>query len=171
MPTQPQFHRPASPRRLPHRAFVARTIVSVFLAASAPVAMQTADAVEPAAAPGNAKTGTAPRETVTPAFAHPIANVPGKTLTSLIVTYPPGGTTPSHRHGGAFVVGDVLEGAIRSRLGDGSVKVYKAGESWTEEPGAHHTMSENASATEPAKMIAVFVAHSSERDLLTFDKH
>ena len=80
----------------------------------------------------------APRETITPAFAHAITNVPGKTLTALVVTYPPGGKTPPHRHGQAFVVGYVLEGAIRSRLDNGKAQVFHAGESWTESPGVHH---------------------------------
>src|SRR2546423_522020 len=39
----------------------------------------------------------AQRETITPAFAHGVANVPGKTLTALVVTYPPGGKTPPHQ--------------------------------------------------------------------------
>jgi quercetin dioxygenase-like cupin family protein len=109
------------------------------------------------------------RESVTPAFAYPIANVPGKTMTGLIVTYPPGGKTPSHRHGRSFVVAYVLEGQIRSKLDNGEVRIYKAGESWTEKPGAHHVLSENASATEPAKIYAVLIAKSNAKDLLTFD--
>ena len=38
------------------------------------------------------------------------------------------------------------------------VKVYKAGESFFEPPGSEHLVSENASATEPASLLAVFVA-------------
>ena len=112
----------------------------------------------------------APRETVTPAFAYPIANAPGKQLTALIVSYAPGGKTPAHRHGRAFVVGYVLEGSIRSKLGNGEERVYRAGESWTEQPGAHHTVSENASATEPAKLLALLVAGKGAKDLVTIDK-
>jgi quercetin dioxygenase-like cupin family protein len=108
------------------------------------------------------------RETVTPAFSHPIMNVPGKSITSLVVTYPPGAKTPPHRHGRAFVVAYVLEGSIRSKV-DGVEKVYKAGESWTERPGAHHQVSENASATEPAKLMAYLIADSKAKDLLVFD--
>ena len=110
------------------------------------------------------------REEVTPAFAHPISNVPGKSLTGLIVTYPPGGTTPAHRHGQSFVVAHVLEGSIRSQLDTGEARVYKAGEGWTEEPGAHHVLSENASKTEPAKLFAILVAETGAKDLLTFDE-
>jgi len=80
----------------------------------------------------------APRETITPAFAHAIANVPDKTHTALVVAYPPGGKTPPHRHGQAFVVGYVLEGVIRSRIDSGKEQVFHAGESWTEKPGVHH---------------------------------
>lgn len=109
-------------------------------------------------------------ETITPAFAHAIPNVPGKTLTALVVTYKPGGTSLAHRHGSAFVVAYVLSGAIRSQLEGGQPKVYRAGESWTEAPGAHHLVSENASRTEPASLLAIFVADSSDTKLVTFDK-
>ncbi len=111
----------------------------------------------------------APREAVVPAYAYPIANVPGKSITTLIVNYPPGGKTPSHRHGKSFVVAYVLEGAVRSKLDNGEVKTYKAGESWTENPGAVHVVSENASSTEPAKILAVLIHQSKAKDLLTFD--
>jgi quercetin dioxygenase-like cupin family protein len=109
------------------------------------------------------------RETVTPAFAYPIVNVPGKSITALIVTYPPGAKTPPHRHGRSFVVAHVLEGQVRSKLDNGEVRIYKAGESWTEKPGARHVVSENASATEPAKVYAVLIAKTNAKDLLTFD--
>jgi quercetin dioxygenase-like cupin family protein len=112
----------------------------------------------------------APHETITPAFAEAIANVPGKTMTALVVDYAPGGKSMPHRHGQAFVVGYVLSGAIRSQVNGGEVHVYHAGEHWTEQPGAHHTMSENASDSEPAKLLAIFVADSDDKSLVTFDK-
>lgn len=112
----------------------------------------------------------AAHETVTPAFAHAIPNVPGKTITALVVTYQPGGTSMSHRHGSAFVVAYVLSGAIRSQLEGGEAKVYHAGESWTEAPGAHHLVSDNASQTEPASLLAIFIADSSDKKLVTYDK-
>jgi quercetin dioxygenase-like cupin family protein len=126
-------------------------------------------AVTLAVNPCSAQAVDAPRETVTPAFAHAIANVPGKTLTALIVTYAPGAKTPAHRHGQSFVVGYVLEGAIRSKLDNGEERVYRAGESWTEKPGARHSVSENASATEPAKLMALLVAKTNAKDLFTLD--
>lgn len=109
-------------------------------------------------------------ETIASAFAHVIPNLPGKTITALVVTYQPGGTSLAHRHGPAFVVAYVLSGAIRSQLQGGQPKVYHVGESWTEAPGAHHLVGENASQTEPASLLAIFVADSSDTKLVTFDK-
>jgi quercetin dioxygenase-like cupin family protein len=58
--------------------------------------------------------------------------------------------------------------AVRSRV-DGVEKVYKAGQSWTEKPGAHHQASANASATEPAKILAMLIADSKTKEFVTFD--
>jgi len=46
---------------------------------------------------------------------------------------------------------------------------FHAGENWTERPGDHHVISENASDTGPAKMLAIFVADSSDHDLVIWD--
>jgi len=61
----------------------------------------------------------------------------------------------------------VLKGAIRSQVNDGPVKVYRAGESFSENPGDRHGVSANASATEPARLLAVFVVDTSETNLTT----
>lgn len=118
-----------------------------------------------AAWPGLVPVGAAAQQsqTITPAFQNVIPNIPGKSLVAIVVTYPPGGTTPAHFHPhSAFVTGYVLSGAIRSRVNDGETKVFKAGESWTEPPGAYHPVSENASATEPASLLAIFVIDTAD---------
>jgi len=105
------------------------------------------------------------------AFDLAIPNIPGKSLTALVVDYPPGGGTPVHRHApSAFITGYVLEGAIRSQVDGGPVKVYRKGEYFTENPGAHHQVSENASKTEPAKLLAIFVVDTNEAPLTTLDQ-
>ena len=43
-------------------------------------------------------------------------------------------------------------------------------ESWTERPGDHHQVSQNASATAPAKLLAVFVVDTSDRQIVIPDK-
>jgi quercetin dioxygenase-like cupin family protein len=109
--------------------------------------------------------------TVTPAFREAIPNIPGKSLIAVVVDYPPGGKTPSHHHAkSAFVTGYVLAGAIRSQIDDGKVQVFRAGESFTEQPGAHHRVSANASDTEPAKLLAIFVVDTTDAELTTIDK-
>ena len=109
--------------------------------------------------------------TATPAFREAIANVPGKNLIAVVVEYPPGAKSPSHHHAkSAFITGYVLAGAIRSQVNDGEARVYRAGEHFTEAPGAHHRVSENASDTEPAKLLAIFVVDSDETALTTTDK-
>ena len=122
-----------------------------------------APALCPAVYANSAQAQDAPRQTVTPAFKGAIPNIPGKSLVAVVVDYPPGAKSTSHRHASsAFIYAHVLSGAVRSQVDDQPVKVYRAGEGWSENPGAHHRVSENASDTEPAKLLAVFVVDSSE---------
>jgi quercetin dioxygenase-like cupin family protein len=106
---------------------------------------------------------------VTPVIAEKLPNVPGKTLTAVVVAYAPGGKSGKHHHAGS-VFAYVLSGAIRSQTSTGGpAKVYQAGESFFEPPGSEHLVSENASATEPASLLAVFVADDGAK-LTHFDK-
>lgn len=101
--------------------------------------------------------------------AEKLPNVPGKTITAVVVNYAPGGKSGKHHHAGS-VLAYVLSGAIRSEnSATGPSKVYKAGESFFEPPASEHLASENASATEPASLLAVFVADDGAQ-LTTFDK-
>ena len=112
------------------------------------------------------------RETVKPVVVkEAIPNIPGKSLISVEVDYPPGAKSVPHHHGkSAFIYAYVLSGAIRSQVNGEPAKVYKAGETWFEPPGAHHKVSENASATEPARLLVVIIADSNDRALTTPDK-
>jgi quercetin dioxygenase-like cupin family protein len=93
-----------------------------------------------------------------PVFSEKLPNVPGKTLTGVLVKYAPGARSPSHAHAGS-VYAYVLSGKIRSENSvTGPAKVYEAGEGFFEPPGSTHTISENASDTEPASLLAIFVA-------------
>ena len=49
-------------------------------------------------------------------------------------------------------------------------RVYKAGEAWAEQPGDHHKVSANASTTKPARLLAIFVVDTSEKEILFPDK-
>ena len=101
-------------------------------------------------------------------YEHALPNVPGKSIKGVLVEYGPGGTSPAHMHPkSAFIYATVLEGAIRSSVNDGPVVTYRKGESFSEMPGDRHSVSENASKTEPAKLLAVFVVDTDEKELTT----
>ena len=103
---------------------------------------------------------------VTLVYEHELPNVPGKSIKGILVEYAPGGTSPAHTHpSSAFIYATVLEGSIRSQVNDDPVKVYKAGESFSEMPGDRHSVSENGSKTKRAKLLAVFVVDTAQKEL------
>jgi quercetin dioxygenase-like cupin family protein len=105
---------------------------------------------------------------VTPNFEQAIPNVASKSLIAVVVDYPPGAASVPHTHAkSAFIYAYVVSGEIESKVNDGKTRVYKAGESWSEPPGASHPISRNASKTEPAKLLAVFVVDTDEKELTT----
>jgi quercetin dioxygenase-like cupin family protein len=103
---------------------------------------------------------------VEPIASYALPNVPGRRVTIVRVFYGPGGFTRAHRHAGS-VTAYITKGEIRSQLGGGPVEIFKVGQSFFEPPGATHLVSANASNTEPAELIAVFVADEGAQ-LTTF---
>ena len=101
-------------------------------------------------------------------YDHALPNVPGKSIKGVLVEYGPGGSSPAHTHPkSAFIYATILEGAIQSSVNEGPIKIYHAGESFSEMPGDRHSVSANASKTEPAKLLAVFVVGTDEKELTT----
>lgn len=110
-------------------------------------------------------------EEVKPVFEHKLPNIEGKRIVALVVNYAPGGKSPAHRHApSAFIYAHVLSGAVRSQVDDEPAKVYQVGEGFYEVPGSFHRISENASDSEPASLLAVFVVDSKDTPLTTPDK-
>jgi quercetin dioxygenase-like cupin family protein len=117
-----------------------------------------------AAMPGGAWS----QEQVEPVFEQAIPNIKGKSMVTVVVTYPPGAKSMSHRHArSAFIYAFVLSGAVRSKVDGQPAKIYHAGEGFYEVPGSHHIISENASESEAASLLAVFVVDSKNRGSLT----
>ena len=111
-----------------------------------------------------------PGSTATSIFERELPNVPGKSLLAVEVVYPPGGATPSHRHpASAFIYAYVVSGAVVSAVNNERPRVYRAGESFYEPPGARHRISRNASKSRPAKLLAVFVMNSGKGELVLPD--
>ncbi|RYP21647.1 hypothetical protein DL765_002108 [Monosporascus sp. GIB2] len=91
------------------------------------------------------------------AFQYRLLNSPGKSIVGVVVSFGPNASTPPHRHGGASVTAYVLEGTLLNKMNDEPTQVITTGGSWYEAPGCHHKISDNYSATEPAKLLATFV--------------
>jgi quercetin dioxygenase-like cupin family protein len=110
-------------------------------------------------------------EVVTPIFEHVIPNLPGKSLDAVLVNYAPGAASAPHTHARtAFIFVYVVSGAIQSQVNDEPSRIYHAGESFCENPGSHHVVSRNASATEPAKLLAVSVVDINDKPLTIPDE-
>lgn len=105
----------------------------------------------------SANAASSPLDKIEVIASHALPNVPGKRVTIVRVFYGPGGFTPPHRHSGT-VTAYITKGEIRSQLGGGPVETFGVGQSFFEPPGATHLVSANASNTEIAELIAVFVA-------------
>ena len=137
-----------------HLAVIAGLACAFVIGKALPSTMDTISSIiEPLCA--NSVTGS--QDVVEPISSHALPNVPGKRVTIVRVFYGPGGFSRPHRHAGS-VTAFVTKGEIRSQLGGGPVGTFAVGQSFFEPPGSTHLVSANASTTEPAELIAVFVA-------------
>nr|WP_186024700.1 cupin domain-containing protein [Burkholderia gladioli] len=144
-------------------------LISTLLALGAALAGPAGAATTTTAESGTA--AGAPAETVKPNFSHALPNLPGKSLMAVEVDYPPGGASRPHHHAhSAFIYAYVLSGHVSSQIDGQPERVYGPGESFYEMPGAHHQVSRNASASEPAKLLAVFVVDSGDAPLTINDR-
>ncbi|SIT37956.1 Cupin [Paraburkholderia piptadeniae] len=148
----------------------ARTLATLSLLALAPLAaLPTRPAVQWLAAMCSTRllsdaspssdAARRPVTTVRPLSCEPLAHVPGKSVTTVIVDYPPRAFTPAHRHPGS-VTAFVIEGTVRSQLAGGPAIDYQSAQTWFEPPGTLHEFAENPDPARPAKLLAVFVTDS-----------
>lgn len=153
-----------APSRPAAIAVVAGFVCALAIGKALPV---TIDSLSTALAPlcATAAEGS-PLDKVEPIGSYALPNVPGKRVTIVRVSYGPGGFSRPHRHSGS-VTAYITKGAIRSQLGGGPVETFGVGQSFFEPPGSTHLVSANASMTEPAELIAVFVADEGAQ-LTTF---
>src|SRR5213080_3339280 len=146
---------PISEGRPFYLAIIAGLACAFVIGKALPSTMDAVSAIiEPLCA--NSVTGST-QDVVEPISSHALPNVPGKHVTIVRVFYGPGGFSRSHRHAGS-VTAYITKGEIRSQLGGGPVETFSVGQSFFEPPGSTHLVSANASTTEPAELIAVFVA-------------
>lgn len=111
-------------------------------------------------ADAQAQAGPVTPPALPPVFTHDLPNLTMDDweVTVTHVDYAPGRVGAAHRHAG-FVLVYVLEGAVIARIsGQGEAHTYTAGQMFYEQPGATHEVSNNASQTQPARLLAMIFA-------------
>ena len=117
----------------------------------------------PVAASGGSSTGPSRRQVIK----QRLPGDPPRDVTLVEVHYPPGTGSPVHVHANG-VIGFLVSGSIISKVDDGPEQTFRAGDAWWEPSGAIHRVSRNASLTDSAKLLAIYIAPSgtSESDLM-----
>ena len=88
-----------------------------------------------------------------------LSDLPGKAGQLLTVEFAPGEVSAPHRHNAhTFVY--VLEGSVVMQVQGGEAKTLTAGQTFYENPDDIHTVANNASDTEPAKILVFFIKDS-----------
>lgn len=142
------------------------TLLLAALPLHAAFAQSHGHAAGPAAA--GAAANLAPGVKVTQVYDHKVPNLPNKSLKGVLVEYEPGAANPAHTHAkSALIYATVLEGAVLNQLNGGPVRTFTKGQNFTEMPGDRHDVSANASKTEPAKLLAVFIVDTDDTALTT----
>jgi quercetin dioxygenase-like cupin family protein len=85
-----------------------------------------------------------------------LPDVPGKEGMIETVDFAPGEVSQPHRHNADLFV-YVLEGSIITQLKGGSPQTVRAGDVFYESPTDVHSVSRNASETQPAKLLVFYV--------------
>ena len=99
---------------------------------------------------------SAQQTVATALFQTDLPDIEGREAVVLEVEYPPGVASASHRHNAhTFVY--VLEGTVVMEVAGGEPQTLVAGQTFYETPDDIHSVSRNASDTEPAKILVVFV--------------
>jgi quercetin dioxygenase-like cupin family protein len=93
---------------------------------------------------------------VTPLGARDLSGLAGKEGVMLTVEYPPGGSSNPHRHN-AHVFVYVLEGSVMMQVAGAEAVTLGPGQTFYESPGDIHSVSKNASSSQPAKILVFTV--------------
>jgi len=96
------------------------------------------------------------QETITPLITKELAGFPGEQALMYTVDFPPGFSSPVHRHNAQVFV-YVLEGSVVMQVRGGKELTLKPGQSFYEDPNDIHVVSRNASGTEPARFLVFLV--------------
>jgi quercetin dioxygenase-like cupin family protein len=107
-------------------------------------------------APIVVKKSAAQNTKINPLITKDLTGLAGKEAVMLTVEYAPGASSGKHRHNAhTFVY--VLEGSIVMQVDGGKETTLGPGQTFYESPDDIHTVSKNASSTQPAKFLVFFV--------------
>jgi quercetin dioxygenase-like cupin family protein len=95
-------------------------------------------------------------ETITPLITKDLAGVPGEQVLMYTVDFPPGFSSPIHRHDAQVSV-YVLEGSVVMQVRGGKELTLQPGQTFYESPNDIHVVSRNASSTKPAKFLVFLI--------------
>ena len=126
-----------------------RTLALVFLISNSLIPPSTLMAQEPVA-PQMAQ------ETITPLITKDLAVHPGEQVLMYTVDFPPGFSSPIHRHNAQVCV-YVLEGSVVMQVRGQKEVTLGPGQSFYEDPSDIHVVSRNASSTKPAKFLVFLI--------------
>jgi uncharacterized protein YbjT (DUF2867 family)/quercetin dioxygenase-like cupin family protein len=96
------------------------------------------------------------QETITMLLTKDLAGVPGEQVLMYTVDFPPGFSSPIHRHDAQVSV-YVLEGSVVMQVRGGKEMTLTPGQSFYEGPDDIHIVSRNASSTKPAKFLVFLI--------------
>jgi quercetin dioxygenase-like cupin family protein len=104
------------------------------------------------------------QETITELMSKDLAGFPDKEVLMYTVDFPPGFSSPVHRHEAQVSV-YVLEGSVVMQVRGGEEVTLQPGQTFYENPKDVHVVSRNASSTKPAKFL-VFLIHKKGTPLV-----
>jgi quercetin dioxygenase-like cupin family protein len=96
------------------------------------------------------------QETITPLITKDLAVLPGEQVLMYTVDFPPGFSSPIHRHNAQVSV-YVLDGSVVMQVRGQKELTLGPGQSFYEDPSDIHIVSRNASSTKPAKFLVFLI--------------
>jgi quercetin dioxygenase-like cupin family protein len=96
------------------------------------------------------------QETITPLITKDLAGFPGEQTLMYTVDFPPGFSSPVHRHNAQVCV-YLLEGSVVMQVRGQRELTLGPGQTFYEDPSDIHIVSRNASTTKPAKFLVFLI--------------
>lgn len=99
-----------------------------------------------------------------------LVGMPDKEVVMTTIEVPPGASSPPHRHYAQVFV-YVLQGTMIMQVKGGPRVTLAAGQTFYESPSDIHTVSANASKTEPAKFLAILIKDKNKPSTVLVGPH